>query len=507
MIEIAYIKEASEMAIPKEVLGVERPKNTVVYSYGKGGLKYAVKKRVGCKRVGGRNLPVNGPTIGHVVGGKFIPIDKRGAETEGPDLKDWANASLADSLFRDVLVELRAEYDEPTSERIYAASILRVIYPDIADYELQAAYSNSWLSKLYPGIALSKNTVSALWDSLGEKYSKIVSFMRSRAGKVSADSRLLLDGTLKSDESKINSLSDFSRKARLKGSRDISVIFAFDLDKREPVCSMCYPGNMLDVTSYGDFVRKCGVTKGVIVADKGFPSSAAGEEFERNPDLHFLNPIKRNSKAIETNSMLKFEGVLQKHDGILFKKAKSGKKWLYSYRDIGLAAKEESDWVARAKKSGEYDDKELREKRGSFGTMVLECDLEMSAEQAYDAYSERWEIEIVMRYYKHACGFDETRVHSDYSVYGSEFCDFLSTVLTFRLLKAFESSVASEKFTYGRLIKKLERAKRVKVSAESDWELVRTNPSDVELLKSLGLLPKDPEQPKRKRGRPRKIAA
>jgi len=493
------------MAIPKEILEVERPKNTVVYSYGKGGLKYAVRKRVGCKRVGGRNLPVNGPTIGHIVGGRFAPIGER-AEKAGPDLKDWANASLADSLFKDVLDELRAQYDEPTAEKAYAASILRVIYPDITDYELQAAYQNSWLSELYPGVALSKNTVSSLWDSLGKGYSKIISFMRSRSGRVSMDSRLLLDGTLKSDESKVNSLSDFSRKARLKGSRDISVLFAFDLDRREPVCSMCYPGNMLDVTSYADFVRKCGVTKGVIVADKGFPSSAAAEEFEKNHDLHYLNPMKRNSKAIGANSMLEFEGVLPKHGGILFKKARGGKRWLYSYRDVSLAAKEEADYVARAKKSGEYDDKELRERRESFGTMVLESDLEMTAEQTYEAYSERWEIEIVMRYYKHACGSGGTRVHGDYSVYGSEFCDFLSTILTFRLLKSFETSGASEIFTYGRIIKKLERAKKIKVSSKSGWELVRTNPSDIEMLKSLGLLPKDPEQPKRKRGRPRKNA-
>ena len=496
-----------EMAIPKDILEIERPRNTVVYSYGKGGTKYAVKKRVGCRRVNGRNLPVNGPTIGHIVGGAYVPIPEKGIMGAGPDLKDWANASLADSLFRDVLGELRAEYDEATAEKVYASSILRVIYPDIADYELQSAYQNCWLSELYPGVALSKNTVSSLWDSLGKKCSRIMSFMKARAGRVSMGSRLLLDGTLKSDESRVNSLSDFSRKARLKGSRDISVLFAFDLDRKEPVCSMCYPGNMLDVTSYADFVRKCGITKGVIVADKGFPSSAAEAEFRANPDLHYLNPIKRNSKTIGANSMLSFDGVLPGHDGVLFKKAKSGKAWLYSYRDLGLAAKEESDFVARAQKSGGYDDSKLRGKRESFGTMVLESDLEMSAEQAYDAYSERWEIETVMRYYKHACGFDETRVQSDYSVYGSEFCDFLSTVLTFRLLKAFGSSGASDRFTYGRIIKKLERAKMVRASAKSGWELVRTNPSDVELLQSLGLLPKDPEQPKRKRGRPKKSAA
>ena len=48
---------------------------------------------------------------------------------------------------------------------------------------------------------------------------------------------LLLDGTLQSDESGVNTLSDFSRKGRTKESRDISVIYAFNLEKKEPVCS------------------------------------------------------------------------------------------------------------------------------------------------------------------------------------------------------------------------------------------------------------------------------
>ncbi len=45
-----------------------------------------------------------------------------------------------------------------------------------------------------------------------------------------------------------------------------------------------------------------------------------------------------------------------------------------------------------------------------------------------------------MRYYKTAYGFDETRMHDDYSVIGSEFCDFMSAILTFHIIKAFDKS-------------------------------------------------------------------
>ena len=57
-----------------------------------------------------------------------------------------------------------------------------------------------------------------------------------------------------------------------------------------------------------------------------------------------------------------------------------------------------------------------------------------------------------MRYYKNACQFDETRVHDDYSVIGSEFCDFLSTILTFRLLKKFEETELINSYTYKKIL-------------------------------------------------------
>ena len=38
-----------------------------------------------------------------------------------------------------------------------------------------------------------------------------------------------------------------------------------------------------------------------------------------------------------------------------------------------------------------------------------------------------------MRYYRHACEFGTTRIHSDLPVTGSEFADLPATVLTFLL--------------------------------------------------------------------------
>ena len=411
---------------------------------------------------------------------------------------------LSDRLFAGIQQELFAVYSRSDAMRIYCISILRVCDHGIRDYELKEAYETSFLSELYPGVSLSKNTVSTFLNDLGKSVSKIVQFMRNRTAAVSMDHHLLVDGTLKSDESKVNSLSDFSRKARTKGTRDISVLYAFDLEEMEPVCSKCFPGNMLDATAYKEFLSENRITRGIIVGDKGFPESAAHEYFTENPELHYLNPVKRNSKLISRHNMLDFTGILPGYEGITFRKEKctGTEKWLYSFRDTAKAAKEERDWLRRAKKNKTYSLEALREKQKTFGTIVLECDMDLPAETAYKAYDSRWEIEIVMRFYKSACEFDETHVQDDYSVIGSEFCDFLSTLLTFRLIKAFDKANLLEKRTYKKIMSILTRAKKVRLEGE-EWKLIRLNPSQEELLQDLELIPKPEEPPKKKPGRPK----
>ena len=496
------------MPIPQNVLSVERPVNTVVISYGKDNNLYAVRQRTGCKYIDGRRVPVNGPTIGHIVNDVYIPIDTtkpQNVSVSSVDLKDWANVVLCDSVFNDMIGELCQMYSRSDALKIYCISVLRVCDAGIKDYEIKEAYDTGFLSELYPGVALSKNTVSTLLNDLGKTCSRITRFMRNRTAAIGMDHHLLIDGTLKSDESTVNTLSDFSRKARAKGTRDISVLYAFDLEQMEPICSKCFPGNMLDLVSYEAFIAENGITKGIIVADKGFPASAAGEYFKNHPDLHYLNPIKRNAKVIESYQLMNFISILEGYEGITYSKKQciGQGKWYYSFRDARRAAKEEQDWLRRAKKTESYNFEELRDKQEVFGTVVLECDLDLPAEIVYKAFENRWEIEIVMRFYKSSCEFDETRVHDDYSVIGSEFCDFLATVLTFRLIKRFDQAKALEKNTYKKIMSILTRAKKAKLDG-GDWSLIRLNPSHEELLKNLGILPKQKEQPKKKRGRPRK---
>ena len=36
--------------------------------------------------------------------------------------------------------------------------------------------------------------------------------------------------------------------------RDISILYAFDIEKKEPICSHVFPGNSVDAVSYRFFI-------------------------------------------------------------------------------------------------------------------------------------------------------------------------------------------------------------------------------------------------------------
>ena len=169
------------------------------------------------------------------------------------------------------------------------------------------------------------------------------------------------------------------------------------------------------------------------------------------------------------------------------------------FRDASKAANEEYAYLQKNK--DDYDPKDHEARREEFGTIVFESDYDCPCELIYKAYEERWLIEMVFRYYKDVNEFDETRVHSDYSVISSEFVCFLSSIISSRILKRFDSAKSLDNLSYGKSMAVLERAKKVRIDGK--WNPVRLTVKDSEILTDLGLIP-DIITVKNPRGRPRK---
>lgn len=110
-----------------------------------------------------------------------------------------------------------------------------------------------------------------------------------------------------------------------------------------------------------------------------------------NTWVTFLTPIKRNDKRIANNNMLEFQGVL---NGIAnniryCNRQIQGGNFLYAFRDVDLAAKEENSRLNLARKKNDYDEEIFAKKEKTFGLIVLESDLDIEPLIAYKTYSDR----------------------------------------------------------------------------------------------------------------------
>ena len=498
------------LPVPEDIRNVPRPVNSIVQDSGKEGPKrYRVRERTGTRYVpGGNPQPINGKTIGYIIDYKFVPLRDKAA-MHGPTMLSYGAASLVNSLSDDLLSDLLKVYPPNEAFSIMALASIKVIKPGVSGNRVGSIYNSSFTNVFLPGASLSKNSIVSLYQRIGADGTKRALFFEHRLSRICDEDHILIDGTLKQNTSLINDLSAFSYKARLKGCEDISVLYAFDLEKMEPICAQVFPGNSIDAVSYRSFVRDNNLKRGIIISDKGFPPNEIREILAKCPLLHYITPVKRNDARIAKFNLTNFDGILTGINGIVqFKKVNvSPGVWLYAFRDAGRAAAEEKSFLENAGKKGTYDDNKYLEKKKTFGLIVFESDQNIEAKAAYLSYEERWKLELVFKAYKSDDCLDCTSVQGDFSVTGSEFVNFISTVITCRIITKATQAGLFEEMTYRDMMDDLNSAWRLTsapagiLPTTDDKYWVHTIPKVAEILEKVGLSQPVPKPEPKKRGR------
>ncbi|MCQ2071396.1 MAG: transposase, partial [archaeon] len=484
------------MAVPESIRKVERPKGTVVGD-GHDGV-YPVREKLSGTYYRGPDGKAhrpsrNGKVVGHIIDGVYVEKkteDIPPVSDGGVDLKDWGNVELTDRLNRDVYDLLGTVYNQRDRDMLYTMAIMRASYRGIHDRMLERTYEESFLSETYPGLSLGRNSVSEFLRDVGRCCTRVTEVMRILVGRVECNEHVIVDGSLRQDHSRVNDLSDVSRKTSNRGYKEILLMYAYNLEKRVPLCSKVYPGNMVDQRAVSDFIEEFRISKGMIVADKGFPPESVKGSVRSRPDLHYLLPIKRGSEVIKELEMYRYDRRLPGDGGVVCKKASrfEGDKrvWYYSFRDPSIAMDEELLYTT-THKGADFDPHVLETLRPSFGTLVFESDTEMECEKVYETYSSRWLIEMFFRSQEDALEMDDTREHSDYSVIASNFVNFLASVMLSRLMDRFDKKGLLEKNTFGDVMHVLRKAKMVRTDREGGWKVCRMTVKDADLLVETGL--------------------
>lgn len=500
------------MSTPPEILAVPRPKNTIIsVSKSGGSLRYAVRERKGSSYANGKTFPINGKTIGHIINGVYVPLIPR-LKAE-PQYLSYGAAALVREVSGDLYDDLLKCFHPAEAQSIYLAALLKVLKPHIRERRYVTEYRCCFLSHWYPNVALSRNTLQDLFMRLGMNTDVRLEFFKLRISRVCKEDHIAIDGTLKQDSSTINTLSAYSHKGRVKGVEDISILYAYDIETMEPLCSEVFQGNSIDALSFSAFIRDNDLRKGVIVADKGFPPSALKDELVKRPDLHFIIPIKRNDRRIASLHLTDWDSMLYDIEGeVVCKKTEHEGRFYYAFKDNRRAGAESHSFLTHSRITHDFDAKVYTKKSEGFGLIVFESDLSLTCAQAWKFYDERWLLECLFREYKSCTKLNTTNSQTDFTVRGEEFVNFIAAVTASRVIKRFEKASLLNEDTYADVMEDLARLRRSVQAPDAlperedrywDQNPIITTLDDIEKL-GLCAPSANSAATKRKRGRPRK---
>lgn len=474
------------MPIPADILTIERPSNTIVKATRTSGV-YSVIKRTS-KRVEGKKnpVPVEVGVIGKICDGKYIPNPPK-AEYE-TDLKIYGDFALCDKMGRSVYDDLLRFYELDDARKIYCMALLRVINPDIVNEEIQYEYKTSYISEIYPNVALSPNTISSFLEQTGMHLTIIDSFMNDRIRQYSGHSTVI-DGMLKTNSIDTNIYSEFSRKGRIKGVEDINLIYAYDLIAKEPVACSAFAGNMLDFTCFRSFIEEHPIENGFIILDKGFDDKISKEEIA-SLNTKYLIPIKISSTLIKSYDLDKKYTQHFKYgeDSIRCKKVSADGKYYYAFKSTEMKTNQEKGYVSRAFDKGSFDEDKYEKKAARFGLIVFESNADLSLKDIYDAYQDRWEIETVFNNYKNIINRQEVNVQGNYRLFATEFINFISSIISMRIKNHLVKTKVSEQYTQRQVMRFLSKvAKRRSTKNPEKWIDCARLKYVAELCKTLGV--------------------
>lgn len=453
------------MAIPKGILAVERPKNTRVKLNGK---KYDVIKRTSVY-IDGRRVPKELGKIGEIIDGRYVPNKKTRMSNLNCDIKDYGKVQLCLKDSNDILDDLIEVFGYDDAVRIYVMAVIRSSYQNVTNRDMKFRYETSFLSEIYKKVPLSEKSICDFLELIGRNVNFCKDFMKKRYDMMSEQSIAIVDGMLKDTTGTKSSFVNWSRKSRLKGTEEISLLYAFDSKNGEPIAHKIYPGNMLDNTAFSDFIGTFQLKKCLVMGDKGFVNKDILSKLT-DLEIDYLFPVKRNDSKITANNMYDYIGTFKDENDIIeYSKTKVDDSYYYSYRSMSDAANELKGYLTMVDKNNGYDVEKRKEKEIRFGTITFVSNRDMEPLDVYFLYEKRWQIETFFSFYKNIVSLDTVRVQSDLSQIGSEFINFITSIISLRIKKRFIEKELNQKYSYNQLMDYIGQLKKYYDSETKTW--------------------------------------
>jgi transposase len=458
---------------------------------------YKLKSKWDPKR--GKAKKVSGEYIGKVTPNGIIPKKKRMNATAPVFALEYGASALVSALAGDVLDSLKNHFDSNIAERIFASSMLRLIsqcpFCRVGDH-----YETSWMSKLFPGLALVPASLTKLLNTVGGDRVACAAFMRETIG---TSPYYLIDGTrtISASDGILRAVPGHSKTKGFLPQLNQIYIMAISECGGVPVFYRNVAGNIPDVTALRLTMEDAKIRGATFIGDTGFGSEGNFALFSES-GLNYIVPLKRNTSEIELGNIV-FTDVFTYHHRTIwaYSEEKNGYR-ICVFRDEKLRGNEMTDFVERgekanttiaAKKSFVPGRDLLRDissetigKTCEFGVIVIRTTLmDAASQKIYESYKLRWEIEQLFDTMRNVCDIDASYMHDDVGFEAWSFIGHVTLMVACRILSLLKEKKLSKQWSLTGILDHISRIYAVHIADE--WKIAETTKKTRELAENLGL--------------------
>ena len=461
------------------------------------GKYYMYKLKSKWDPIRGKARKVSGEYIGRVTPEGVTPKRKSIDATLPIYAIECGATAFVSSISGDILEALRSHFSDNVAKQIFAVAMLRLVSP-CPFSRISDRYETSWMSKTFPGLALSPSSITGLLDVVGGDRAACAAFMRETMG---ASPYYLIDGTrtASSSDGIFRAASGYSKTKEYLPQLNQVYIMAISEGGGAPVFYRNVAGNIPDVSALELTMEDAKIKEATFIGDTGF-GSADNFSMLMDSGVDYIVPLKRNTGEVELGA-IGFDSVFSYHHRTIWAySALKGDYRVCVFRDEKLRSEEMTDFVERAEKANATTEAkksftpgqdalrdvstETAAKSKEFGIIIIRTSLmDATPQKIYEAYKTRWEIEQLFDTMRNVCENDTSYMHDDAGFEAWSFIGHVTLMAACRILSLLKEKNMSKKWSLRGVLDHLSRIYAVLIADE--WKIAEMTKKTQELVAKL----------------------
>ena len=444
---------------------------------------------------------ITGPIIGKInPSGELIPSRRRDESQKKKSqnkfefhaevsVKEYGLSHFFLFHLRDVCAQLQACFPEHWPY-ILGAAYCR-LYKQSPINQMPLHLCHSWLSESMKGVTFTEKNISMALRAVGRNRQQAVRFMQ---WDIPPGENVLIDLTHLPSRSGNGSIAQPGYNNQKNYDGQINVLYIFGNQSLRPIFYRIVPGNIRELAAFVLTMKESSVAQCTLIMDKGF-YSLKNIAYLSDNGFRFVCPIKRDSPLVkETDRISLFEKSSARYFEYMRRiiwyveiSPTDADNKIYLYLDDELRIREEKDFIFRISSNPEtYTIEKFEKKKLQFGTLSLLSNLDgKNAEQIYQIYKSRNQIEVMYDGFKGVLEADKTYMQNEETLQGWMLANHVALLAHHRLYQLLLSSNKLRKHSIGSIVERLSLVKKAKVNGQwVDTEIIK---SSTKLFEDIGI--------------------